>query len=136
MPIAFNHTIVQARDAQASATFFSELMGLPAPSRWGPFLAVPIEHGATFDFAQVSEGEEVHPQHYAFLVTEADFDGIYSRILERGIEHYPEPHRGRKNEINHNDGGRGVYWSDPSGHFLEILTVPYGGWPEGVDRRP
>src|SRR5215208_1179169 len=76
MPIAFNHTIVQARDAQASATFFSELMGLPAPRRWGPFLAVPVEHGATFDFAQVSGDEEVHPQHYAFLVTEEDFDGI------------------------------------------------------------
>ena len=104
-------------------------MGLPAPRRFGPFLAVPVEHGATFDFAQVAEGEAVHPQHYAFLVTEEDFDGIYGRIVERGIEHYPEPHFGRKNEINHNDGGRGVYWCDPSGHFLEILTVPYGGWP-------
>ena len=76
------------------------------------------------------------PQHYAFLVTEDDFDQIYGRILERGIEHYPEPHFGRKNEINHNDGGRGVYWCDPSGHFLEILTVPYGGWPPGSSRHP
>jgi catechol 2,3-dioxygenase-like lactoylglutathione lyase family enzyme len=136
MPIAFNHTIVHARDARASADFFSEIMGLPAPRGWGPFLAVPVEHGATFDFAQVPDGAKVHPQHYAFLVTEDDFDGIYGRILERGIEHYPDPHGNGKNEINHNDGGRGVYWSDPSGHFLEILTVPYGGWPEGSDRRP
>src|SRR3954454_20304309 len=104
MPIAFNHTIVHARDAQASAAFFSEIMGLPAPQRWGPFLAVPVEHGATFDFAQVGQGADVHPQHYAFLVTEDDFDGIYARLLERGIEHYPEPSRARKNEINHHDG--------------------------------
>ena len=136
MPIAFNHTIVQARDAAESATFFSEIMGLPAPHRFGPFLAVPVEHGATFDFAQVADGEAVHPQHYAFLVTEDDFDQIYGRIRERGIEHYPEPHLGRRNEINHNDGGRGVYWCDPSGHFLEILTVPYGGWPDGSAHVP
>ena len=78
----------------------------------------------------------VHPQHYAFLVTDDDFDQIYGRIVERGIEYYPEPHFGRTNEINHNDGGRGVYWCDPSGHFLEILTVPYGGWPPGTSRAP
>lgn len=137
MPVAFNHTIVHARDARQSATFFSDIMGLPAPQRFGPFLAVPIEHGASLDFAQVPAGEEVHPQHYAFLVTEADFDRIYARIVERGLEHYPEPRfDGRVNEINHNDGGRGVYWCDPSGHFLEIITVPYGGWPAGSDRRP
>ncbi len=136
MPVAFNHTIVHARDAQESATFFSEMLGLAAPRRFGPFLAVPVEHGASFDFAQVAEGESVHPQHYAFLVTEADFDAIYGRIVARDIEHYPEPHFGRTNEINHNDGGRGVYWCDPSGHFLEILTVPYGGWPDGVEHRP
>lgn len=126
MPVAFNHTIVHARDARESATFFSEMMGLPAPRQFGPFLAVPVEHGATFDFAQVADGEDVHPQHYAFLVTEADFDAIYGRILEWGIEHYPEPHFGRTNEINHNDGGRGVYFMNEDGHFLEIITRPYG----------
>ena len=136
MPIAFNHTIVHAHDAKKSATFFSEIMGLPSPTRFGPFLAVPLEHGASLDFAQVGDGESVHPQHYAFLVTEADFDAIYGRILEQGITHYPEPHFGRTNEINHNDGGRGVYWCDPGGHFLKILTVPYGGWPAGSDRVP
>lgn len=136
MPVAFNHTIVHARDARESATFFSEIMGLPEPLPFGPFLAVPVEHGASFDFVQVGAGDEVHPQHYAFLVTEDDFDAIYGRIVARGIEHYPDPHTSRTNEINHNDGGRGVYWCDPSGHFLEILTVPYGGWPAGSDRLP
>jgi extradiol dioxygenase family protein len=135
MPVAFNHTIVHARDAHESATFFSEIMGLPAPVRAGYFLAVPIEHGVTLDFEEVSDGETVQPQHYAFLVSEDDFDGIYGRIVARGIEHYPEPNRDRVNEINHHDGGRGVYWCDPSGHFQEIITVPSGGWPEGVDRR-
>ena len=127
MSIALNHTIVHARDAKESATFFSEMLGLPEPRPFGRFLAVPLAHGLTFDFATTSDA--FTPQHYAFLVTEEEFDQIYRRILERGIEHYPEPHRARVNEINHNDGGRGVYWCDPSGHFLEILTVPYGGWP-------
>lgn len=136
MPVAFNHTIVHAVDVKESATFFSEIMGLPAPHRFGHFLAVPVEHGATFDFAQVSSGETIQPQHYAFLVTEHDFDAIYGRIVEQGIEHYPEPNLSRKNDINHNDGGRGVYWCDPSGHFFEILTVPYGGWPKGSSRQP
>ena len=92
MPVAFNHTIVHSRDVDESATFFSQMMGLPAPKPFGPFLAVPVEHGATFDFAQAGDDEEIHPQHYAFLVTEDDFDAIYGRILEHGIEHYPEPH--------------------------------------------
>ena len=127
VPIAFNHTIVHSRDAEESATFFSEIMGLPEPVTFGPFLMVPLEHGASLDF--IDSGDEIASQHYAFLVSEDDFDAIYGRIRERDIEHYPEPHRGTKNEINHHDGGRGVYWTDPSGHFLEIITVPYGGWP-------
>ena len=128
MPVAFNHTIVHCRDAGESAAFFSDIMGLPDPAPFGPFLMVPLEHGASLDFID-SDGE-VAAQHYAFLVSEDDFDAIYGRILERGIEHYPEPNLGTKNSINHNDGGRGVYWTEPSGHFLEIITVPYGGWPD------
>ncbi len=127
MSVSLNHTIVHATDAAESAAFFSEVLGLPEAHPFGPFLAVPLDHGLTFDF--MTSTEDFTPQHYAFLVTEEEFDQIYGRILERGIEHYPEPHRGRKNEINHNDGGRGVYWCDPSGHFLEIITAPYGGWP-------
>lgn len=134
MPVAFNHTIVHCRDARESATFFSEIMGLPAPVPFGPFLMVPLEHGASLDF--ITSDGDVASQHYAFLVTEDDFDAIHGRILEWGLEHYPEPHFGKKNTINHNDGGRGVYWTDPSGHFLEIITVPYGGWPAGRPHEP
>jgi hypothetical protein len=59
-------------------------------------------------------------------VSDEEFDAIYGRILERGLQHWPEPDRSREGEINHHDGGRGVYWQDPGGHFLEIITTPYG----------
>lgn len=127
MAVRFNHTIVHAHDAQTSATFFSEMFGLPAPQSAPPFMAVPLDDGATFDF--ITNPDEFTPQHYAFLVTEEEFDQIYGRIQAWGLEHWPEPRRERQGEINHNDGGRGVYWCDPAGHFLEIITVPYGGGP-------
>lgn len=126
MPIAFNHTIVAARDKRESAEFLSELFGLPSPTPFGHFLAVALEHGATLDFADVPDGEEIRPQHYAFLVSEDDFDAIYGKIHSRGLDHWADPGAQRPGKINHNDGGRGVYFRDPSGHFLEIITRPYG----------
>lgn len=124
MTITFNHTIVAAKDKQQSATFFTELFGLPGPVSFGPFLAVALEHGASLDFADTTD--EVHPQHYAFLVSEDDFDAIYGRIRSSGLEHWADPQAARPGEINRNDGGRGVYFRDPAGHFLEIITRPYG----------
>jgi catechol 2,3-dioxygenase-like lactoylglutathione lyase family enzyme len=126
MAISFNHTIIAARDRQQSADFFTELFGLPAARPFGPFLAVEINHGVSLDYAQVAPGEDVHPQHYAFLVSEDEFDAIYGRIGERGLQHWADPHGQHPGQINHNDGGRGVYFQDPSGHYLEILTRPYG----------
>ena len=126
MPIAFNHTIVAARDKRESAEFLSELFGLPSPTPFGHFLAVTLEHGASLDYTDVSEGEEIRPQHYAFLVTEDDFDAIYGKIQSRGLQHWADPGRQRPGEINTRDDGRGVYFPDPAGHFLEILTRPYG----------
>ena len=84
MPIAFNHTIVAARDKRESAEFVSELFGLPNPVPFGHFLTVTLEHGASLDYADVADGEEIRPQHYAFLVSEDDFDAIYGRIQSRG----------------------------------------------------
>jgi catechol 2,3-dioxygenase-like lactoylglutathione lyase family enzyme len=124
MTITFNHTIVAAKDKQESATFFTELFGLPAPKSAGHFLAVELEHGVSLDFAD-SDGE-VRSQHYAFLVSEDDFDAIYGRIQAWGLQHWADPRGARPGEINHNDGGRGVYFQDPAGHFLEIITRPYG----------
>lgn len=127
MAIAFNHTIVAARDAAASAAFLTELFGLPDARPVGHFMAVGLEHGATLDYAQVPAEEPIRPQHYAFLVGEDDFDAIYGKITARGLPHWADPRGRHPGEINHNDGGRGVYFQDPAGHYLEIITRPYGG---------
>ena len=126
MAITFNHTIVAAHNRSESATFFAEMFGLPEPKEFGPFLAVPLAHEASLDYAQVDEDEEIRPQHYAFLVSEDEFTEIYGRIRERGLQHWADPMGSRPGEINHNDGGRGVYFQDPAGHYLEIITRPYG----------
>jgi catechol 2,3-dioxygenase-like lactoylglutathione lyase family enzyme len=126
MTICFNHTIVAARDKRESAEFLTELFGLPSPKPVGHFMAVTLEHGVNLDYADVPEGEEVRRQHYAFQVSDEDFDAIYAKITSRGLQHWADPRQQRPGEINHNHGGRGVYFLDPSGHAMEILTRPYG----------
>jgi catechol 2,3-dioxygenase-like lactoylglutathione lyase family enzyme len=123
MTIKLNHTIVYARDKKASAKFFAELFGLKA-ERFGPFLGVEVGNEVTLDFYD-AEGE-VAPQHYAFLVGEQEFDAIFGRIQARGLAYWADPGQSRQGEINRHDGGRGVYFEDPSGHLLEIITRPYG----------
>jgi catechol 2,3-dioxygenase-like lactoylglutathione lyase family enzyme len=124
MPVMLNHTIVRVRDKRESATFLSEILGLAEPVPFGPFLVVQVDNEVSLDFAD--ETGEPHPQHYAFLVSEAEFDEIFGRIRARGLPYWADPARRRPGEYNTNDGGRGVYWEDPSGHFLEIITRPYG----------
>ena len=128
MAVDFNHTIVSARDARASAAFMTEILGLPEPVRWGPFQVVAADNGANIDFRDV-EGD-ITPQHYAFLVSEAEFDEIFGRIQDRSIPYWADPGRTEPGQINDHDGGRGVYFQDPDGHLLEIITRPYGsgGW--------
>jgi catechol 2,3-dioxygenase-like lactoylglutathione lyase family enzyme len=101
-------------------------MGLPAPERLYHFVMVETANGVSLDFATVPDGDDVVTQHYAFLVSEDEFDAIFGRILERGLDHWADPGRHQPGRINHNDGGRGVYFPDPSGHLLEIITRPYG----------
>jgi Glyoxalase/Bleomycin resistance protein/Dioxygenase superfamily len=127
MPITFNHTIVAAKDKTASAVFLTELFGLPSPKPFGPFVVVTVgdENPVNFDYADVGDGQ-IHPQHYAFLVSEDEFDAIYGRICARDLPHWADPQGARPGEINYNDGGRGVYFQDPGGHYFEILTRPYG----------
>ena len=129
MTVQLNHTIALATDPAASARFLSEVLGLGAPRRYGPFHEVQLDNGATIDFMAAGD-HPVHGIHYAFLVSEGEFDEIFGRIQEQGLDYYADPHQEQPGEINHGDGGRGVYWADPDGHWLEILTVPYGGWPE------
>lgn len=128
MAIDFNHTILWARDSEASAKFLVEMLGLPSPTRWGPFQMVTTENGANLDYAD-TDGE-IAQQHYAFLVGEAEFDEIFGRIRERSLPYWADPGQTRTGEINRHDGGRGVYFEDPNGHLLEIITRPYGsgGW--------
>ena len=124
MSVSLNHTIVWCRDKTRSATFLSEILGRPPASRFGPFLVVELDNGTSLDFHETDDA--VAPQHYAFLVSEGDFDDIFGRIRQRGLEHWADPGRTRPAQINRRDGGRGVYFADPDGHFLEILTRPYG----------
>jgi len=123
MSVRFNHTIVWCHDKQRSATFLADVLGLPAPKAFGPFQAVHLDDGASLDFDQV-EGD-IAAHHYAFLIDEADFDPIFGRIRERGIPYWADPGKRRAGEIYHHNGGRGVYFADPDGHLLEILTQPY-----------
>lgn len=124
MGVELNHTIVAARDRRASAAFLAEVLGLTAPTTYGPFSVVELANGVSLDFAD-TEGEIV-PQHYAFLITEEAFDEILGRIQAKQLPYWADPGRRRPGVINHNDGGRGVYFPDPDGHFLEIITRPYG----------
>ena len=124
MPIQLNHTIVPARDPQASAAFLADILGRGAPVPFGPFYGVELDNGVTLDFMRVDGDIPWH--HYAFIVSEAEFDEIFGRIRERGLPYWADPGHRRPGRINHNDGGRGVYWEDPDGHNLEIITRPYG----------
>ncbi|HZA76365.1 MAG TPA: VOC family protein [Acidimicrobiales bacterium] len=124
MPVQLNHTIVAAHDREASAAFLTEILGLPAPVPYGPFLVVEADNGVSLDFAETAD--DITPQHYAFLISEAEFDEIFGRIQERNLPYWADPGQTRPAEINRRDGGRGVYFQDPNGHYLEILTRPYG----------
>lgn len=123
MAIQLNHTIVYCRDKERSAQFLTEILGRGPAERFGPFLIVEVDNGVSLDFHD-TDGE-IAGQHYAFLIGEDDFDVIFGRIVERGLDHFADPGC-QTPGINHNDGGRGVYFSDPDGHLLEVITRPYG----------
>jgi catechol 2,3-dioxygenase-like lactoylglutathione lyase family enzyme len=125
MPVKLNHTIVHAQDREATTAFLSEILGLPAPAPYGPFLVVEAANEVSLDVME--DPGRIQPQHYAFLVSEEEFDAIFGRIKARGLPYWADPLHRRPNEINTNDGGRGLYWDAPDGHNLEIITRPYGG---------
>lgn len=124
MAVELNHTIVAAHDKMASARFLADLLGLEVAQEYGPFVPVQMPNGVTLDYMDTAES--ISPQHYAFLVSEDDFDAIFTRVCEAGLIYWADPHHHHPGEINHNDGGRGAYFDDPNGHNLEILTRPYG----------
>ena len=124
MAVQLNHTIIQAKDAEASANFLTELLGLPSPATFGPFIVVRTSNEVSLDFRNTTG--DIKPRHFAFLVSEQEFDEIFNRITEKQLMYWADPGRTKPQKINHNDGGRGCYFLDPDGHFLEIITRPYG----------
>jgi len=126
MAVQLNHTIVGAVDAQVSARWLAEMLGLGEPVPAGHFWQVETANGVALDFASVGAGNEVTPIHYAFLIGEDDFDRVYGRITSRGLEHWADPMQRQPGEINRHDGGRGVYFLSNDGHYLEVITRPYG----------
>ncbi|HEX4721603.1 MAG TPA: VOC family protein [Pseudonocardiaceae bacterium] len=124
MPVQLNHLIVWSRDQAASAAYLARMLGLPDPESTPPFTAVQVTNDVTLDFLSVDR--EIATQHYAFLVTDPEFDEIFGRIEAGGQTYWAYPDKSGEGEINTRDGGRGVYFDDPDGHALEILTRPYG----------
>jgi len=132
MAVQLNHTIVWCTDKQRSAAFATEILGLPPAAPFGPFMVVELDNQVSIDFHDVGHdagddaGPAIAPQHYAFLISEEEFDQVFARVTERGIGYFADPGRRQRGEINRRDRGRGFYFSDPDGHLLEVLTRAYG----------
>ena len=119
-----NHTIVWCSDKQRSADFLTDILGLPPARPFFHFLVVELKNGVSLDYYQ-KEGP-VSPQHYAFLVSNEEFDTGFAQIQEQGLTYWADPARSKPGEINHHFGGRGVYFADPDEHLMELITRPYG----------
>jgi catechol 2,3-dioxygenase-like lactoylglutathione lyase family enzyme len=119
-----NHTIVWCSDKQRSAQFLTDVLGLPPARPFFHFLVVDLANGVSLDFYQ-KEGS-VSPQHYAFLVSDAEFDAAFGQIQDRRLDYWADPGRSQPARINEHFGGRGVYFADPDNHLLELITRPYG----------
>ena len=126
MSVELNHTIIFARDKAKSATFLAGILDLPVGEQWGPFVPVQVSNGVTLDYA---DAEDIQAQHYAFLLDEDEFDAAFARIQKSGLTYYADPFHQHSGEINHHYGGRGVYFTDPDGHNMELITAPYGATP-------
>ncbi len=120
MPILLDHTIVPARDKLASATFFAEIFGLSVKSADGYFAQVQVNDSLTFDFS-----DEPKPQshHYAFHISDTEFEAIYERVKAKGLPYGSGPYNHTDGKIYTRRGGRGFYFEDPNGHLLEVMTV-------------
>lgn len=124
MAVHLNHTIMEAGDRDLTADFLVDILGLAPAETFGPFRVVALANDVSLDVAQARG--KVRPQHYAFLVSEDEFDQIWDRIKQRGLTFWADPYAQHEGQINTHWGGRGLYWDDPNGHRLEIITRPYG----------
>jgi catechol 2,3-dioxygenase-like lactoylglutathione lyase family enzyme len=128
MTIRLDHTIVPAKDKMASAQFFADIFGLSVSPGAGYFAQVRVNKSLTLDFSD--DDEDAGPGHYAFHVSEAEYEAIFQRIKARGIAYGSGPDKPTNGRINTRRGGRGLYFEDPYGHLLEIMTVPETGSEE------
>ena len=129
MAVELNHTIVWCTDKARSAGFLAEMLGRPRPRAFLHFLIVDMDNGVSLDFYQQDEKPAL--QHYAFLIGEAEFDHVLERIRKKSLDHWADPARSQPSQINRHWCGRGVYFEDPDGHLLEVITRPYGD-PKGI----
>lgn len=123
MTVQLNHTIVWCHDSAASADFIAGVLGRPEPVRFMHFKVVELDNAASLDFME--QAGEIALQHYAFLLDDAAFDAALGRIRARGLTFWADPARSQPGQINRHFGGRGVYFQDPNGHLMEIITKPY-----------
>lgn len=121
--VELNHTIVPSRDKRGSSAFLARILGLAAPVSFAHFMAVELANGVTLDY---DDREEFVSEHYAFLISEGEFDDVLSRLRAEAVTFYADPGHRRPGEVRR-DRGRGLYFSDPDGHNMEVLTVPYTG---------
>lgn len=123
MTVTLNHTILHAQDPEATAAFLVEILGLAPPRQLAHFTVVQIDD-TSIDLIQ-SDGP-ISPRHFAFLVSEREFDEIFERLRRHRLPYWADPFHREPGRINHWDDGRGLYFDDPDGHLLEIITRPYG----------
>ena len=124
MVIVLDHTIVPAKDKVASAEFFADIFGLTVKPGEGYFAQVQINDSLTFDFA---DQPEPRSHHYAFHISEAEFEEIFGRVKAKGLPYGSAPYNHTDGQIYTRRGGRGFYFEDPNGHLLEVMTVPETG---------
>ena len=126
MAVDLNHTIIPAKDKWVSAKFLADILNLEAGPEWGHFVPIKTSNGVTLDF---DTREDFRQQHFAFLIGEDEFDAAMAKIRAGNVKYYATPRRERPGEINQRYGGRGVYFDDPNGHLMELITQPYGERP-------
>ena len=124
MAIQLDHLMVPARDKRAAAKQLADLLGVPwSPTSVGPFAAVFVNDGLTFDFDQWPE--PIPLIHYCFRVRQDEFDAILARIRAAGIDYRSAVHGPVDHAVDTAHGGSIVYWNEPDGHQWEMLTVSY-----------
>jgi len=120
--MTLNHTIVPSYKHEETAKFYEKIFGFTFVKIWGHFAVVKVNSTLTLDFVVREDFDKVH---LAFKVSEKEFKEILERLERDNIVFGSGPYAINDGEINHNDGGLGLYFKDPNEHVLEILTKDY-----------